>query len=165
MGGRFEDVFDAVFQAVKKHEDDNLRASAFALYINFSTPCTPHHRPAHLTVTSSHPPSLLCCALPSLLPSLSALLFTEDKQFYEPGKVQLLSSLPELLQLPHLSPKLVYRLLVILGSLVYEDASTTSLAVDLEIPETVEAAKKAHPADQNVQDVCRELQQALTKTS
>jgi len=129
MGARFEDVFDGVFQALKKHEDDNLRASAFALFINFT------------------------------------LLFIEDSHFYEGGKVQLLSSLPEHLSLPHLSPKLAYRLLVILGTLIYEDPNTTELAVALEIPDKVEQVRKEHSADQSVQDVSRELKQALSKTA
>jgi len=68
------------------------------------------------------------------------LLFNEDKQFYEAGKVQLLSSLPEHLLLPHLNSKLLYRILVILGSLVYEDASTTELANALELPTAVQHA-------------------------
>ena len=164
MGARFDDVFDAAFQAVKRHEDDNLRASAFALYINFSQTRTRTLSNALPTMSPQRPliivPAVLCCHCPS-----AALLFTEDSKFYETGKVQLLSSLPELLSLPGLSAKLVYRLLVILGSLIYDDPSTTSLAVDLEIPDAVETACKAHSADQPVQDVARELQQALTKTS
>ena len=56
MGARYEDVFDAVLQALKTFEDDNLRASCFALHINFSQssthplplspPCT-SHMPCH----------------------------------------------------------------------------------------------------------------------
>ena len=52
MGARFEDVFDAVLQALKKHtEDDNLRGSSFALYINYSRPSPPPPLP-----TADRPP-------------------------------------------------------------------------------------------------------------
>ena len=77
--------------------------------------------------------------------------------------MQLLSSIPELLALPNLSSKLTYRLLVILGTLLYEDANTTELAAALEIPEAVDTACKKHSADQQVQDVSREVKQALNK--
>ena len=36
MGARYEGVLDGVLEAVKRFEDDNLRASCFALYINFT---------------------------------------------------------------------------------------------------------------------------------
>jgi hypothetical protein len=158
MGARFEGVLDGVLEAVKRFDDDNLRASCFALYINFT------------------------------------LLFIEDNQFYEAGKVQLLSrsththpstihtilpspirrshsplsvlfSLPELLTLPNLNSKLVYRLLVILGTLLYEDPTTTELAVALEVGATVEQVRAAHSGDQAVQEVVKEVKQALAVTS
>ena len=75
----------------------------------------------------------------------------------------LLRSLPELLAFPNLNAKLVYRLLVILGTLIYEDTNTTELAIALEIPDAVETVRKAHPSDQPVQDVSREIKQALNK--
>ena len=74
-----------------------------------------------------------------------------------------MSSIPELLALPHLSAKMTYRLLVVLGTLLYEDANTTELAAALEIADAVDAACKAHTADQAVQDVSREVKQALNK--
>jgi len=102
VASRCEEVLDSVHQVVKRLEDENLRASGLALYINHT------------------------------------LLFNEDSKFYEAGKIQLLSSLPEHFSLPRLSPKLLYRLLVILGSLMYADSNTTELAVALEMSSSVQ---------------------------
>ena len=76
-----------------------------------------------------------------------------------------LFSLPELLTLPNLNSKLVYRLLVILGTLLYEDPTTTELAVALEVGASVEQVRAAHSGDQAVQEVAKEVKQALAATS
>ena len=164
MGARHEEVFDAALQALKRHQDDNLRASAFALHINFSQRSTTP-RDSAFQRPSTTPPHIPPLTPPSTCGLLSALLFLEDSAFYEAGKVQLLSSLPELLALPALSPKLSYRLLVILGTLLYDDSNTTELAAALEVVEAVEAVRKAHSTDQQVQAVSGEVLQLLSHKS
>ena len=128
MGARYEPIFDGVAAALQRFQDDNLRASAFALYINYT------------------------------------LLFAENSKLYEAGKVQLLSSLPEQLRLPGLNAKLVYRLLVVLGTLMYEDGTVVEMAQALEVPATVAEVAKEHDKDGQVKDVVKEIEQVLSST-
>ena len=127
MGARYESIFDALATALQRFPpDENLRASAIALYINYT------------------------------------LLFSENNSLYEAGKVQLLSSLPEQLRLSGLSGKLVYRLLVVLGTLVYEDATVVEMAQAIEVPAVVVEVGKEHQQDAQVRDIVKELEQALS---
>ena len=89
------------------------------------------------------------------------LLFCEHSAAYEAGKVQLLSSLPEQLRLPGLSSKLVYRLLVVLGTLLYEDDNIMEMAAALEVPAVVQEVAKEHEQDQQVKEVAKEIEQVL----
>jgi len=126
MGARYESIFDTLATSLNRFQDDNLRGSAFALYINYT------------------------------------LLFCENSKVYEAGKVQLLSSLPEQLQLPGLNGKLVYRLLVVLGTLLYEDSNTVEMAVALEVPSVVAEVAKVHAQEQQVKEVVKEIEQVLS---
>ena len=91
----------------------------------------------------------------------ACLLFCEDSKFYEAGKVQLLSAMPEHLALPELSSTLLYRLLVLLGSLLYEDDNTRELAQALEVQPAVEAAVAKYPNDRQLQKVGKEVLQVI----
>ena len=126
MGARYESIFDTLAASLQRFQDDNLRASAFALYINYT------------------------------------LLFCENSALYEAGKVQLLSSLPEQLRLDALNAKLVYRLLVVLGTLLYEDSNTVEMALALEVPAVVAEVGKEHQQDQQVKQVVSEIEQVLS---
>ena len=126
MGARYESIFDTVASSLQRFQDDNLRASAFALYINYT------------------------------------LLFCESSAVYEAGKVQLLSSLPEQLRLPGLNAKLAYRLLVVLGTLLYEDSNTVEMAQALEVADVVAEVAKQHQQEQQVKEVVKEIEQVLS---
>ena len=126
MGARYESIFDSLATSLARFQDDNLRASAFALYINYT------------------------------------LLFCESSALYEAGKVQLLSSLPEQLRLPGLNAKLAYRLLVVLGTLLYEDSNTVEMAQALEVPAVVAEVANEHGEDQQMQAVVKEIEQVLS---
>jgi len=69
-----------------------------------------------------------------------AIGFNEAAEFAE-AKVHLLTSLQDLLSSESSSseadPELLYRLLVVLGTLAYGDRDCRSLAIDLEIPAMV----------------------------
>jgi len=125
IGARCEEVFDAAFSAIKGWEDENLRATVLALYINYS------------------------------------VLFIEDSKFYESGKVQLLSSLPEHFSLNNLNAKLAYTLIVVLGTLVYDDVTLTELAAALELPAVVQQITLRFPGDSNLQEAGKEAITAI----
>lgn len=63
-----------------------------------------------------------------------SLIFSENSSHYETGKVQLLSQIADLLsQSSSLSSTIIYRLCVILGTLLYEDDKLKEIAVDLDV--------------------------------
>eukprot|EP00808_Paulinella_micropora_P002467 g33353.t1 len=90
-----------------------------------------------------------------------AVLFAEDVKKYEEPKVVCLSNVMEYLQAKRKTPKIVYRLLVILGSLVYGDENMRSTACDLEFPSLVAEIAQENSTNKNIKEVSAELQKAL----
>eukprot|EP00457_Paulinella_chromatophora_P005653 gb/GEZN01005670.1/.p1 GENE.gb/GEZN01005670.1/~~gb/GEZN01005670.1/.p1 ORF type:complete len:522 (+),score=71.92 gb/GEZN01005670.1/:70-1635(+) len=92
-----------------------------------------------------------------------AVLFAEDPSKYEEPKVVCLSNVIEYLQTQSKDPKILYRLLVVLGSLLYCDDTMTSTAADLEFPHVIAGIAKDFPKVSNLQEVTSELTQLFTK--
>lgn len=88
-----------------------------------------------------------------------AILFAEDVTKYEEAKVVCLSNVMESLTNHSKNSKVVYRLLVVLGSLVYGDANMTSTAKDLEFPAIVEdlRGQEGFKENEQIQEVSAEL--------
>jgi hypothetical protein len=94
----------------------------------------------------------------SLLP---AILFSEDAKFFEQAKVLMLTSVQEALQQEPVDPKIAYRCIVVLGTLVYQDANATELARDLDLLDVVNAVSRTLEKDEQTQKVTLEFRQAI----
>lgn len=86
-----------------------------------------------------------------------AILFREDPQFYESGKVHLLSSVIELLDTHKANAKIVYRLLVIIGTLAYGDKNCIDLAKDLDVVRVATELSKQHADSKDIATVAQEV--------
>jgi len=90
-----------------------------------------------------------------------AILFREDSKAYEQPKIMALSGVTGSLE-SETNPKLIYRLLVVLGTLIYRDENSLEIAKGLEATALVERLSKANSTDDNIVQVGKELLTALS---
>jgi len=90
-----------------------------------------------------------------------AIVFKSDRQLYESAKLQLLTSVKELLESGDLSANLVYRSLVIIGTLLYLDETLTDVTRELEVEALLTEKKSKLSNDNNVMQCADELVQLL----
>eukprot|EP00455_Lapot_gusevi_P035615 TRINITY_DN3943_c0_g1_i1.p1 TRINITY_DN3943_c0_g1~~TRINITY_DN3943_c0_g1_i1.p1 ORF type:complete len:476 (-),score=140.38 TRINITY_DN3943_c0_g1_i1:161-1588(-) len=89
-----------------------------------------------------------------------AVTFGNTSSQYENAKVQLISSLCELLAVEQKAP-IIYRALVCFGSLIYRDPACQAIAESLDIASSLARVTQLHPADKNIVDCSDEITQAL----
>jgi thioredoxin 1 len=89
-----------------------------------------------------------------------ALLFLEDAAKFHEAKVHLVSSAKELLAAED-DGELAYRLVVVLGSLLYRDAACKEIARALDLAEAARDAAKRHAAHAQLNQAAEELLKCL----
>jgi len=57
--------------------------------------------------------------------------------------------------------EVVYRLLIVMGTLIYRDVGCTDIAAGLNIPDGIKAVAKQHSKDKNVSEIAAELAKAF----
>jgi len=92
-----------------------------------------------------------------------AILFREDSKAYEQAKIMALSGVTGSLD-SATNPKLLYRLLVVLGTLIYRDENSLTIAQGLEASALVDRLAKSNSTDDNIVQVAKELTTALSVT-
>jgi len=92
-----------------------------------------------------------------------AILFQENAQTHSEGKIYCLNNVIEALGVESTitDADLTYRLLVVLGSLIFRDANTSDMAAVLDTPALVKKLGAAHSKDKNVSDTVAEILKAL----
>lgn len=95
-----------------------------------------------------------------------AIFFTEDIKYFEQAKVLLLTNIQDALQGGNggpIDPRIAYRCIIIVGTILYRDTNATELARDLDVLETVRTAIKSEACqkDQQIQQAFGELEQAI----
>jgi len=91
-----------------------------------------------------------------------AILFGNTPKEYEAAKVHCLTNMIEFLS-AETDAELIYRGLVILGTLIYRDTSCTEIAISLEVPELVNKVGQKHAAHPNINACINEMKKELTK--
>jgi len=91
-----------------------------------------------------------------------AILFLEDAKNFEAAKVLCLSSISEYLSKKN-NGVLSYRLLVVIGTLIFNDNNIRSIASDLEIGTTAATLKQKFEKNQKLVEVCNEIEKELTR--
>jgi hypothetical protein len=91
-----------------------------------------------------------------------AILFGESPKEYEAAKVHCLTNMIEFLSAES-DAELVYRGLVILGTLIYLDPSCTEIASSLEVPDLVKRVGQKHAADAKINACISEVNKELSK--
>jgi len=90
-----------------------------------------------------------------------AILFREDNKAYEQAKIMALSGVTGLLE-SESNTKLLYRLLVVLGTLIYRDENCLTIAQGLDAALVADRISKANSSDENIVAVAKEVASALT---
>jgi len=91
-----------------------------------------------------------------------AIMFLEDAKNFEAAKVLCLSSISEYLSKKN-NGVLSYRLLVVIGTLIFNDNNIRSIASDLEIGTTAATLKQKFEKNQKLVEVCNEIEKELTR--
>jgi len=94
-----------------------------------------------------------------------AVLFRESKDAYEAGRMQILTAMSELLRLEK-RPRVLYRALMVLGTIAYRDDGIKSFAVDIGVPQLVQQLLTALSSDDSgdgkaAKEAAQELLQEL----
>lgn len=94
-----------------------------------------------------------------------AIVWRDQPGANEAAKVQSLACLMEMLETEKRDAKIIFRIIVVLGTLIYGDSGCHSMAVDLELPRVVRAIATSFATSPEVTASTTELLQLLSAST